>query len=168
MNDVFGAVLLPTVLVGAGATAVIDLWGPVRRRLFGIPPPNYGLVGRWLAYMPRGKFRHDAITAAPAVRGEHLIGWSAHYLIGIAYAAILVGICGPAWLQQPALAPALLLGVATVAAPFFLMQPGMGAGIAASRTPQPGTARLHSLLMHTIFGIGLYAAGWATRVLYLP
>lgn len=168
MNDVIGTVLVPTVLVGAGATAVIDLWGPVRRRLFGIPPPNYGLVGRWLAYMPRGRFRHDAITAAPAVRGEQLIGWTAHYLIGIAYAAILVGLCGPAWLQQPALAPALLVGIATVAAPFFLMQPGMGAGIAASRTPHPGTARWHSLLMHTIFGIGLYAAGWATRVLYLP
>jgi Protein of unknown function (DUF2938) len=52
-----------------------------------------------------------------------------------------------------------------VAAPFLLMQPGMGAGIAASRTPRPAAARLHSLVTHGIFGLGLYAAGWATSLL---
>jgi hypothetical protein len=45
-----------------------------------------------------------------------------------------------------------------VAAPFFLMQPGMGAGIAASRTPRPAAARLHSLINHAVFGLGLYLA----------
>ena len=48
-----------------------------------------------------------------------------------------------------------------MAAPFLLMQPGMGAGIAASRTPRPAAARLHSLVMHAMFGLGLYAAGLA-------
>ena len=42
------------------------------------------------------------------------------------------------------------------AAPFLLMQPGMGAGIAASRTPRPAIARVHSLLNHLAFGAGLY------------
>ena len=37
------------------------------------------------------------------------------------------------------------------------MQPGMGAGIAASRTPRPAAARVQSLLTHAIFGLGLYA-----------
>jgi hypothetical protein len=41
-----------------------------------------------------------------------------------------------------------------------LMQPGMGAGIAASRMPRPSAARLQSLITHGIFGVGLYAAGW--------
>jgi Protein of unknown function (DUF2938) len=44
------------------------------------------------------------------------------------------------------------------------MQPGMGAGIAASRTPRPAVARLHSLVTHGIFGLGLYAAGWMTSL----
>jgi hypothetical protein len=39
------------------------------------------------------------------------------------------------------------------------MQPGMGAGIAASRAPRPNAARLQSLVTHTIFGLGLYVAG---------
>jgi hypothetical protein len=90
-----------------------------------------------------------------------LIGWVAHYLTGIAYAALLIAFTGAAWLRAPALLPALLVGIATVAAPFLLMQPGMGAGLAASRTPHPRTARLHSLVTHAVFGLGLYVSAWA-------
>ena len=45
------------------------------------------------------------------------------------------------------------------------MQPGMGAGIAASRTPHPAAARFNSLLTHAIFGLGLYAAARVTSPL---
>lgn len=47
------------------------------------------------------------------------------------------------------------------------MQPGMGAGIAASRTPNPRAARLQSLVTHAVFGLGLYLAGLATHFLCL-
>lgn len=42
--------------------------------------------------------------------------------------------------------------------PFLIMQPGMGAGLAGSRTAKPAATRLQSLLTHTVFGLGLYAA----------
>ena len=48
-------------------------------------------------------------------------------------------------------------------APFLLMQPCMGAGIAASRTPHPASARVHSLINHAVFGLGLYLFGWALQ-----
>jgi hypothetical protein len=152
------------LITGAGATALMDLWGVARRPLLGIPPPDYGLVGRWLAWMTRGRFRHDSIATSPAMHGERVLGWVAHYLSGIAWAAILLGIGGHAWIQQPTLMPALLVGIATVAAPFLLMQPGMGAGLAARRTPRPAAARLQSLLTHTAFGVGLYCAGLAAAL----
>ena len=155
------------VLIGAGATAVMDLWAIARKQLLGIPPLNYGLVGRWLAYLARGRFRHDPIAATPAVRGERLIGWSAHYLIGIAFAAILLAVWGLDWARQPTIGPALIVGIGSVAAPFLVMQPGMGAGVAASRTPRPAAARLQSLVTHGIFGLGLYAAGQMTSLLAL-
>jgi hypothetical protein len=149
--------------MGTGATAVMDAWGFARKRLLGAKPPDYGLVGRWLAYMPRGRFVHDSIAATPPLRGERVIGWTAHYAIGIAFAAVLLAIWGLEWARQPTLAPALIVGVATVAAPFLVMQPGMGAGIAASRTPRPGAARLQSLVTHTVFGLGLYGAAFLTN-----
>lgn len=155
-----------TLIIGIGATAVTDLWGIVRRPLLGIAPPNYALVGRWFAHMTHGRFRHDAIAASSPMRGEHIIGWTAHYLIGIAFAALLMGIWGPAWAQRPTIGPALLVGIGTVAAPFLLMQPGMGAGIAAARTPHPAAARLQSVITHAVFGVGLYATAWATHLFY--
>ncbi|HUL93449.1 MAG TPA: DUF2938 domain-containing protein [Burkholderiales bacterium] len=146
------------LLIGAGATAVMDIWMLARKRLLGIPQPDYGMVGRWLAYLARGRFRHDPISASPPVRGERLTGWTAHYLIGVAFAAILLAVWGADWARQPTLGPALIVGIGGVAAPFLLMQPGMGAGIAASRTPRPAAARFQTLVTHTIFGLGLYAA----------
>lgn len=155
----------PVILIGIGATALIDLWALVRRRLFGIAPPNYVLVGRWLGHMPQGRFRHASIAAAPAIAGEGALGWAFHYLTGIAYAGLLVALAGAGWLERPTLLPALGVGLGTVVAPFFLMQPSMGAGIAASRSPNPSSARLHSLLMHTVFGLGLWLAALVVRSL---
>lgn len=159
--------LVSNLLIGVGATAAMDLWAIARKRLLGTPLPNYGLVGRWLAHMTRGRFRHDSIAAAPVIRGERVIGWTAHYLIGIAFAAVLLGIWGLAWIQHPTIGPALIVGIGTVAAPFLVMQPGMGAGVAASRTPRPAAARLQSFVTHAIFGCGLYAAGWVVSFLHL-
>jgi hypothetical protein len=157
--------LVTAVLTGVGATAVMDFWSVARKRLLGIPPPDYGLVGRWLAHLARGRFRHDRIAASPPVRGERLIGWTAHYLIGIAFAAMLLAIWGLEWARLPTIGPALIFGIGSVAAPFLLMQPGMGAGIAASRTPRPAAARFQSIVTHAIFGLGLYAAGWVQSLL---
>lgn len=159
--------LICTLITGIGATVVMDVWGIARRPLLGVAAPDYALVGRWFAHMPRGRFRHDAIAAAPAMTGERAIGWIAHYLTGIAFAAVLLSIWGLAWVRQPTLGPALLVGIATVAAPFLLMQPGMGAGIAARRAPRPNAVRVQSLITHAVFGLGLYAAGWAAHYGYL-
>jgi hypothetical protein len=157
--------LSSSILIGAGATVVVDLWSLLRRRLFGEPAPDYGLVGRWLAYLSRGRFRHAPISATPVVRGERLIGWVTHYAIGVAFAAALLALQGSTWLARPTLVPALAFGIATVLAPFLLMQPGMGAGIAASRSPRPNAARLQSLVTHGVFGAGLYAAAWLASAL---
>ena len=158
--------LIFTFIIGIGATAFMDLWGVVRKPLLGIAPPNYGLVGRWIAYMPRGRFRHEAIAASSPIRGEQIIGWSAHYLIGIAFATLLISIWGFEWIRHPTIGPAIAVGIGTVAAPFLIMQPGMGAGIAASRTPRPASARVQSLITHVVFGLGLYATGWVIHFLY--
>lgn len=147
-----------TILVGAGATAVIDLWAIVRTKAFGIKPLDYALVGRWIGWLPRGRWRHDPIAKTPAVSGERFLGWTAHYAIGIAFAGVLVAVFGSDWLSHPTPGPALAVGIASVAAPFLVMQPGMGSGIAASRTPRPAAARLQTLVTHTLFGAGLYLA----------
>jgi hypothetical protein len=159
--------MLYAILIGTGATGFLDLWATARAWLSGTPMPDYGLVGRWLAHLARGRFFHRAIAKSEPIKGEGLIGCIAHYLIGIAFAAILLALWGTEWVHKPTLLPALIVGIGSVAAPFLLMQPGMGLGIAASLTPNPGAARLRSVTTHTVFGFGLYAAGWAASLLEL-
>jgi len=158
--------LVNIIFIGAGATAVVDLWALARRRLLGVPLPNYGFVGRWIAHLTRGRLRHESIAAAAAVRGELALGWIVHFFTGIAFAAILPAVWGTEWIRAPRLMPALFVGILTAAAPFLVMQPAMGAGIAASRTPRPGTARLQTLVTHAIFGLGLYVAALIARTLF--
>jgi hypothetical protein len=147
-----------TVLIGVGATAMLDAWTILRTRVFGVRAPDYGLVGRWLAHMRHGRIRHAAVGSAMRVRGERVIGWAAHYVTGVVFASLLPLLFGPAWLLVPTLAPALAVGVATVAVPFLLMQPAMGLGVAASRTPRPAAARAQSIVTHAVFGAGLWVA----------
>ena len=146
-----------TFLVGAGATALLDLWS-LARACLGTPFPDYALVGRWIAYMPRGRFRHDSIANAQPMPAEQWVGWFAHYAIGIAFAAMLLAIWGLEWAHSPTLGPALIVGLGSVLAPLLLMQPGMGAGIAARRTPRPWAARGRSFVTHVVFGLGLFVA----------
>ena len=150
-------------LVGMAATAFMDLCGIVLQRLFGLAPPNYALVGRWIGHMP-ARFRHDAIARAPVVRSERMLGWAVHYAVGVAFAAAMLAVFGVDWLDRPTLGPALATGLGTLAAPFLVMQPAMGAGIFSRRTPRPAAARLRSLMTHGLFGLGLYVAGWAVRL----
>jgi hypothetical protein len=79
---------------------------------------------------------------------------------------VLIAIGGSDWIYRPTIGLALLVGVGSVAAPFIVMQPCMGMGIAASRTRRPTSARLQSLVTHVVFGVGLYAAGWVANGLH--
>ncbi len=145
------------LLIGAGATAVMDAWLMLLKRL-GVPTLNFGFIGRWVGNGLGYRWAREGIAKAPPVRGELLIGWVAHYAIGMVFAALLLVVFGAAWAQQPTLMPALVVGIATVAAPLFIMQPAMGAGIASLRTPKPVLNVLKSLINHAVFGAGLYLA----------
>ena len=148
--------VLSAIAIGLGATVVMDLWNLFLKRSFSVPSLNYCLLGRWLRHMPGGTFRHASITAAPRKPFECAVGWVAHYSIGVAFALVFVVLTSGDWLAQPTLLLALLYGIGTVVFPFFIMQPSLGLGIAASRTPKPMQARLKSLATHTVFGVGLY------------
>jgi hypothetical protein len=148
--------ILYAIAIGIGATLVMDLWNLFLKRTFSIPSLNYCLLGRWLRHMPEGTFRHASITAAPQKPFECAVGWIAHYTIGVVFALVFVVLTSGDWLARPTLLFALLYGIGTVVFPFFIMQPSLGLGIAASKTPKPGQARLKSLVTHTVFGAGLY------------
>lgn len=145
------------VVVGVGATAVMDLWNLMLKRAFGVRSLDFCLLGRWVAHLPSGTFVHAKIGAAAKRPHECALGWLAHYSIGLSLGLAFVALSGD-WLARPTLAPALLFGVVTVVFPYFVLQPALGLGVASAKTPDPTRARLKSLMTHAVFGVGLYVA----------
>lgn len=158
--------LVRILLIGAGATLCMDLWALLLRRRFGIPSLDYALVGRWFLGMADGRWFHAAIVTAPPRRGERKIGWTLHYAIGIAFAFIPLGLAGIGWYAAPEPRIALLSGWLSLAAPFLVMQPALGFGVAAAKTANPRRARFLSLLAHTAYGLGLLIAARLLAALY--
>jgi hypothetical protein len=153
--------LWKSLLIGAGGTLAMDVWALVLNRAAGIPLPNWALVGRWFCHIPRGRLFHDDIAAARGFESERAVGWISHYAIGIVYAGVLIAVMGPDWLAAPTFLPAWILGMVTIGAGWFLLQPGMGAGIASSRRANASQIRLLNVLAHTVFATGLWATALA-------
>jgi hypothetical protein len=163
MTELAARYVVEIIVIGIVATLVTDIWQCLLQAIAGVPPAQWGLIGRWLAGFPRGVFVHQSIAAAKSVRGELALGWAFHYAVGIVWAALYVAIMKLGLNSGPTLISAVVVSLALLVAPWFVMQPALGMGFLASRTPKPAAARAISALAHTVFGIGLYlgAIGWA-------
>src|ERR1700712_5659737 len=152
LKDLFFA-----IVIGAGATLLLDLWTRLLKFTFKLPAPRWDFVGRWFAHMPKGRFVHpNGIAQSPPIPGELAIGWVMHYVVGIMFALALLAIWGTSWLTAPRFLPALIVGWVTIGAGWFILQPGMGVGVACSKAPKPSVARLLNIVGHVVFAIGMY------------
>lgn len=152
------------IVIGIGATVLMDIWAIVLHRFFGqSAAANWAPVGRWFYHLKNGKVFHDSIANAAPYEHELALGWISHYVTGIVYGLALAIVMGPAWLAEPTFIPAWILGIVTVGAGWFLLQPGLGIGWAASKTPNPAKARAMNLIAHTVFAIGLYGTALLIR-----
>lgn len=151
--------MLQGILIGVIATVCLDLWAAVAGRILGLPTANWAMVGRWFGHLSRGVMVHRPISGAPCIRNELALGWVGHYVIGVVYGLAYLLIVRVLLTGEPSLGSAVVFGLATLFAPWLIMQPAMGAGVFASRTPRPSVTRLVNLSMHAVFGTSLYL-GW--------
>jgi len=84
------------------------------------------------------------------------------YAIGIAYAALYLAVITLGFGSGPTLLSALAFAIALLVAPWFVMQPALGLGFMAARTPNPAAVRAINVSVHAVFGLGLYlgAVAW--------
>lgn len=148
--------LLKITFIGVGATIILDLWAILLNHLFGIPITNWAMVGRWIGHIPSGNLVHRNLEKVSAIPFELSLGWLAHYIIGISYIVIVVIFEGIGWLSQPTIFPPLFISWFLLIAPFFIMMPCMGAGLAGAKTPNPIKTRLVSIMGHTVFGLSIF------------
>lgn len=157
MNEIDA--FLPAIAIGIGATAFMDIVAWLQNRFLRNSGLNYALVGRWIIGIGNGQFTHNTILQSPTQRYEHQVGWVFHYAIGIFYVGCMLAVTGTNWIYTPNIWNPIALGIASISAPFLIMQPAFGFGLAASKTPSPWTARRNSLIAHLSFGVGIFIAG---------
>ena len=150
-------------VIGIGATVLMDLWSVLLWKAFGQGAPNWAPPGRWCWHLQYGKVFHDDIGSAAPYEHELALGWVFHYVVGILYGIILALIVGRAWFAAPTFLPAWIWGIVTVAGGWFLLQPGLGIGWAASKVPNPWRVRLFNLIAHTVFALGLWGTALIIR-----
>jgi len=146
------------VIVGILATVTMDVVAvmAVRFDIAGRGPRRTGpdLVGRWIGYLLRGKFRHTDILQTPPLRGELVLGLAAHYSIGIVLTLVYLGLLVMAHARPTALS-AIVYGTATTVLPWFLMFPSQGMGWLGWDAPGDAHLARASLFNHIIFGLGI-------------
>lgn len=149
------ASVVAAVVIGMGATLLMDAWNLLLKRAFRIGSLDYCMLGRWVLHMP-ATLRHVSIAAAAKRPNECAVGWILHYSIGVSLALIFVLLQAGDWLKGPTLPSALVFGLVTVVFPLFVLQPALGLGIASAKAAKPLQARLKSMGTHLVFGLGLY------------
>lgn len=163
-----GVLIAAAVWTGFLSAVLMDVWALLLRRALGIRGLNYALLNRWIGHFTARRFSHQRIATASVIPAERVIGWTAHYAIAISFAFGFLAIVGTEWLWAPTLWPALTFGLATVAPPWLVMQPAMGAGVASSRTPNPHWTRLRNIATHVVFGTGMYCSAFLIALVHTP
>jgi Protein of unknown function (DUF2938) len=157
-------IFLKATLVGVGGTIVLDLYALMMSRVLGVPSTSWATVGRWFGNdsWPIRSARDDQGRAGQGRTDDRLDRAlrTRHRLWTPAGSAVGQGLAGAT--DTPSSDDPRLL-----VAPYFMMMPGMGMGIAGSRTPQPNVTRLRSVMGHSVFGLGMYATG-RLLALYWP
>lgn len=144
-------IILKTVLIGIAGTFTTDIWTLILK-FFGIHSHGLLIVGHWVTF-------HLPLSLQNQFAGKELvIGWIAHYCLGISFAFLLVLIYGKKWFQNPSVFIALMLGCITFVLSLFVIQPILGFGIAFSKYANQPIILLKVVGFHIIYSIGLYIA----------
>lgn len=152
-------ILKDVLIVGITATLTLDIVQQLMKLLLKWPATNWGIIGRWAAFLPEGRFVHKTIGETPPVRNELALGWLVHYGVGIGYGAIYLFLVYVILGTGLGFIPAMAFGIISVSVTWFMMEPILGAGAMAANTPDPTVARLHDFGSHLGFGLGLYLGG---------
>ncbi|WP_130734014.1 DUF2938 family protein [Flavobacterium sp. J27] len=138
--------IVTPLLLGLGATFLTDLWSFILR-FFGVKSGGLLIVGSWLST--------NILNLNLSTSQNWVLGWSAHYLIGIIFSFLFFKI-NSKWLNNPKLSISIYFGLVSTIFPLFIAWPIMGFGIAFSNTPIQSILIIKTFTIHLVYGVGLF------------
>ena len=152
-------IVLEVLVVGVAGAIGMDLGQRLMQLVLGWPPSNWAMIGRWALNLPKGKLVHEDIGEEEPMPNELAVGWVVHYLVSITYGGIYIFVTRVLLDAKLGFVPAVGFAIAIVLITWFVIQPMMGAGPAASKTPKPWVTRMHDLGSHFFYGVGMWVGG---------
>lgn len=142
-------------VAGVLGTLAMDLLNNLVARTGVFLKLDVAMIGRMAAGWAHGRFRYGHPDEMEQVPNEMIYGYLAHFVIGVGLAVPFILGWG-LWVGGP-VSPisAVLYGVATTAASFFLVYPSMGLGVFGRRSPERIRALITPLANHLFYGVGL-------------
>ena len=149
---------LTGVAAGVFGTLAMDSLNHLFSRTGIILKIDIAMIGRMSAGWGKGRFRYSQPGEMEPVDNDLFYGLITHYAIGVTLALPYVlgwyllvgGPTSPVW--------ALVYGVATTVASWFLVYPSMGMGVFGRHSPEGIKAALSPLANHLFFGVGMAVA----------
>lgn len=142
------------ILAGVVTTVLSDLWQRGFMAWIDGSRPDWRGVGRWVLGFRHGRFVDPEVKKRAPEEHENAVGWSFHYIIGVAYAVLYRAGLKRLGLK-PSLLAALTFGVLSMAAPMFCMKPAMGGGLCGCHAKRPWIGFFKTLSTHLSFAVGL-------------
>ena len=147
--------VLTGLVAGVVGTLAMDLLNNIVARTGVFLKIDVATIGRMAVGWTQGHFCYRHPDEMKPVPNERIYGYLAHFAIGVGLAVPFV-LGWSLWVGGPA-SPvwAVLYGVATSAASFFLVYPSMGLGVFGRRSPDRVRAFITPLANHLFYGVGL-------------
>ena len=142
-------------VAGVLGTLAMDLLNNLVARTGLFVKIDVAMIGRMAAGWIHGRFRYEHPDEMEQVPNETVYGYLAHFAIGVGLALPFV-LSWDFWLGGP-VSPlwAVIYGVTTTTASFFLVYPSMGFGAFGRRSPEKVKAFITPLANHFFYGVGL-------------
>jgi len=150
--------ILSGIVAGIIGTTVMDLMNNLVARTGLLLKIDMLILGRMAAGWTHGRFLYKHPDEMEQVPGEMIYGYLTHFAIGIGLAMPFIAF----WelLFENPITPfgAIMYGISTTAASFFLVYPSIGLGVCGTKHPERIKAFASPLANHFFYGVGLAIA----------
>ena len=144
------------IISGIFATLLFDIFQISLSYAYNIKKSKWNLVGRYFSGLREKKYFRDNLEDEAIVKYELIIGYCVHYLVGSIFGLIYVSL-NKVFFLEPSLLLALIIGFITVLGSWIIMMPfAFNIGFFASKKEEQNQLIVQNLIIHFIFGIGLY------------
>lgn len=143
------------VLVGAIATALMDIQVYLHSKVFHSIPTSCNLTGRWVGMLIKREKFTGKITEVNEWAHEGWLGWVGHYAMGIFMVSLFLLIVGEDWIRRPSLLPLFAYLSVLILFPFCVLHPAWGFGFFGCKTQNPIATRKRVLVAYASFAIGI-------------